>query len=559
MNILVAQNIKELKFIISNKKLNNDFSVLPINLEIHTYCLINKISHINIIDLINNNFHKKTIIAGEKLVSDLDIKNLNSLAQKKVLRNFIRKRFDSACYLVNLIQEISKKNNVEKIIISGWCDLDVKNQFKSYIVSKIIKYFFDEKKINCLTIEKKNSQIIQSKFDLKIESPPRSNKKTVLFTSLGYNANRLILIAFIKKLRIFIFHQEKIGLFKKIFTYLLGIKILKFQTSKVFKHSNITVNDINFNFENNNYSKYLTEEKNLFIESLEVLKSRCQSIDKFIEKNKISLIVSSIARDYQGYFSEAGKKLNIPSICISHGTVSKSYDDYDFIYKKNICEGVFDGEFKYFSIQSKICEQSLKSFPTNKKNLITGNLIFADNLKNKTYGKKKLLYAVTLKDFYGLQLLGVELHCEFYENLKLISEISKENKLDFIVNLHPSISTYVMSNLKVLFPNLEFYSEDINKSLKKSFVTISYSSSVIEDSLMSNVPVILLDQWKRYKHCDAEINPLKGNHPIYYVNRKEDLLKSITTLRNSKNINYSKVSFGKNSTQNISQMFDKII
>ena len=121
---------------------------------------------------------------------------------------------------------------------------------------------------------------------MKIESPPRSNKKTVLFTSLGYNANRLILIAFIKKLRIFIFSSRKIGLFKKIFTYLLGIKILKFQTSKVFKHSNITVNDINFNFENNNYSKYLTEEKNLFIESLEVLKSRCQSIDKFIEKIK---------------------------------------------------------------------------------------------------------------------------------------------------------------------------------------------------------------------------------------------------------------------------------
>ena len=61
MNILVAQNIKELKFIISNKKLNNDFSVLPINLEIHTYCLINKISHINIIDLINNNFHTNFI------------------------------------------------------------------------------------------------------------------------------------------------------------------------------------------------------------------------------------------------------------------------------------------------------------------------------------------------------------------------------------------------------------------------------------------------------------------------------------------------------------------
>ena len=47
--------------------------------------------------------------------------------------------------------------------------------------------------------------------------------------------------------------------------------------------------------------------------------------------------------------------------------------------------------------------------------------------------------------------------------------------------------------------------------LNKSFVTISFSSTVIEDSLYSNVPVILFDRWGRYKHCRAEVNVKSKN------------------------------------------------
>ena len=51
-------------------------------------------------------------------------------------------------------------------------------------------------------------------------------------------------------------------------------------------------------------------------------------------------------------------------------------------------------------------------------------------------------------------------------------------------------------------------------------MTISFSSTVIEDFLCSEIPVILLDRWKRYQHCEAQLDYFK-NYPIYYVNEEK--------------------------------------
>ena len=52
-------------------------------------------------------------------------------------------------------------------------------------------------------------------------------------------------------------------------------------------------------------------------------------------------------------------------------------------------------------------------------------------------------------------------------------------------------------------------------------MTVSFSSTVIEDSLNSKIPVILFDRWKRYKHCDSETNPHKKNSAVYYLNTSD--------------------------------------
>ena len=82
-----------------------------------------------------------------------------------------------------------------------------------------------------------------------------------------------------------------------------------------------------------------------------------------------------------------------------------------------------------------------------------------------------------------------------------------------------------------MFPKIIFECKKIDKILNNSMITISHSSSAIEDSINSKVPVILFDKWKRYKHC--EINEGDNFCPIFYVNdllycqKKLILLKKI--------------------------------
>ena len=62
-NICLAQNIKELKFILKNIK--KDLSVVPLNLETYLYCLENNLSFLDPKNFILNDFHKKTLIQAE--------------------------------------------------------------------------------------------------------------------------------------------------------------------------------------------------------------------------------------------------------------------------------------------------------------------------------------------------------------------------------------------------------------------------------------------------------------------------------------------------------------
>ena len=93
---------------------------------------------------------------------------------------------------------------------------------------------------------------------------------------------------------------------------------------------------------------------------------------------------------------------------------------------------------------------------------------------------------------------------------------------------------------------------------KKVDITLSFSSTVIEDSLYSNVPVILFDRWKRYQHCDAQKNFSKKNSTIYYINEDKNLMKCINTIYNSKQISYKKYTYTGNFKSNIKNFINSL-
>ena len=71
---------------------------------------------------------------------------------------------------------------------------------------------------------------------------------------------------------------------------------------------------------------------------------------------------------------EKAVSTKIKSIMISHGTIAKSFDSDDEIYKKIIAEGVFSGKADYHAIQSRITLNSLDTHKLAGKPLTTGNL-----------------------------------------------------------------------------------------------------------------------------------------------------------------------------------------
>ena len=123
-------------------------------------------------------------------------------------------------------------------------------------------------------------------------------------------------------------------------------------------------------------------------------------------------------------------------------------------------------------------------------------------------------------------------------------------RLNFLIKLHPGVKDCI-EDLGSIFKNLNFTNVKIEKALKISYITISYSSTAIEDSLYSRIPVILFDQWKRYIHCDAQKNPSLSDCAVYYTTNKNDLLQAIDTIKKSKNINFDDYIYEGSYKQNI--------
>ena len=350
------------------------------------------------------------------------------------------------------------------------------------------------------------------------------------------------------------FSNSNIGFIKLIMLKFLGLKILKANKINSEKIKKLNIPNIQFIYKGCDFSDVINIKKNELEYILLDDENKISALDKINNKENFKYYFSFSSRGIDGSIPEVLNKTNTKSVNISHGTVSKAFDDNDIVYKKIISESVFSGSFNYFSIQTKICMESLKNTNKNIVSFIkTGNLIFA-NTKN-TKNKKYILFATTLKNFHGLQFLGVEMFYEFFNNLRIFEKISKEKDFKFIINIHFSHKGCV-EILKKIFPNLIFTSEKIDKLIKNCFVTISYSSTSIEDSLANKVPVILFDNWKRYKHCDATTNSKYSNSPIYYVNTPKGLSNCLEILKENYNtINFEKVIYENNLNKNFENFF----
>ncbi len=555
-SICVAQSVEEIKFIL--KKIKKKVIFLPLDLSTQIYCINNNIKFYNPINLVTKNFHKDTLIHSKKLIDEIIFNGEFVESHKKEFKAIIRFRFHSIAFLLELIEQLKKRNKIDEIIISGWDRYFDRYSKKNYFVSYLVLNLINDIKIisleNCKYFNYSKSKY--QKFKI-ISSSLNKNKNYTLITNLGYNFFRIVL-NLKKKGRMMIvplFDSDKINLIKKIIFNFLGVTFIKIQSDQNQSFKEVKLPKINFNYKNKDLSKVLnfraSQEKSTFIK----LHNQSEAIDKFFKKIKINLVITNFTRDIHGYFVDLAKKKNINSVCIPHGTLSKNFNSFDKIYKETISEAITSSNATFHTSQSSIAKDYFKK-NNYKKVINTGNILFSENKKSRN-GLKKILFAVTMKDFGSIQILGVEMYYEFLDNLYFLNKIAKNNNFKFLIKLHPT-NYNNFNDLKKIFKNLEFSKEKITKALNKVFATISFSSSAIEDSLNSNCPVILLDRWKRYQHCDAELDIKKKNKPLYYINEEDDFIECINTISKSDEIDFTKYISQSSYKANIDKLFNNI-
>ena len=535
MKLVIAGELNELIFIYNKTKAkNHKYFYLPLSLETLIFCEEKKLNYLNPINFLKNNFHYQGIISSNKLISKFDFLSIKYEAHKKDFKNFIRKIYNQAFFVNNLILAIEKKYKINEIIISG---LKFENNFN---LIEIIRFFFSNKKNYKIKILSKKIQIISKEKNTSYKLNMQKinlNDKNILITSAGYNLSRIFCVLIFLGYTIYVLKEKESNSFFSKVLELIGIKSIYFQKKKIINNS-FKLKKINFKENNINYTDFINKLMLRFNHSYNDINQKTIAIKKFLTNNNFLLIISVIARGYRGAIIEIAKNLKIKTLGISHGTLSKSFNKYDKIYKGIISEAVFTKYYDYFVAQTKITKSFFSKKIINPKILNFGNIIFSK--KQFSFRKNKILYAVTTKNLNQMQFLGQDLYYEFYDNLKMLNSLG--NQYEIIVNLHPSVNKYCVKKLNKIFSNLNFQQKNISKILKEILVTISFSSTVIEDSICSKVPVILFDRWNRCKHCESSRSTTKKNEPIYYVNTLKNLKKCIETIKYSKKIKFEKIS-----------------
>ena len=538
INLAIAQDIKEIKFI--QKRYKNSLKWLPLNLETLLYFDQNNLDYVKIGRYINNSFHKKGILASLKITSIIDKYPFQEKSLQHRYKGIIRKFFNSAYFLIEALKCIKKNFLVNEIVLSGWNnynDLSIKN---NYIVSSIFKnLFFNRENLNLLSKikENKNQKLYSFRFLYK-----NSNNKKILLSDLNYNFIRIIFSNFLKGNKIYLIDFDENKSLKKNLLKLMGVNFIKFEKKIEKKQKKIKFQKLNFTYDGKDFSKLLSLRANQIQNSLINLNSKNQAISKLFYNFRPDLIILNNVRGINYKISELSKKYKLKSILLSHGTLTKGKNKFEKIYQNIISEELINNNIRYLGLQTKLIQSSLKTIKFKGEIIKTGNITFSEK---KSENKKDCLYAVTQRDFVNMHFYGIEMFYEFYNNLKILDVISKDHSYKIKVKLHPNIN-YLARNLKTKFKNIEFSNEKIQNLISKAIATISFSSTVIDESLCSHTPVILYDPQSRYNH-----NFLKNNDTVNYANNKNILIKLMKKMINSKNLNFNNYIYNGNSKRNI--------
>ncbi len=551
MNISFVGSEKEIRFIKKNSPSIKKIYWVPLSLDALFYLDYNKINYINPIKYFKNLDHYKGIKFNKKYLNiikpDINLKESLVYRYNSILGKFLNSIF----LIISILKNLEKKYKIESIIVSGWGENNIATKNRNNLISYICLNLFNKKKYNFKSLSKVNTQVERIKYNFHCNKINLPKKNFVLISNPYYNFKRIIAYFRKKNFNVYYFEFNKLNIIKKLIykihgcnPILISKRIINKKKTELKKSKNI------IKYQDFNITSLINFQKALAKNEIENIERQNQIIKKVLSNKKPKIIITNLIRGFNGYLIELAKKNKIPSLAIPHGTLSRGRNIYDNYFNDILSQELITKNFSHIACQSKIFLSFLKQRKITKY-IRSGNLIFSESKPKKN---KYILYAVTQRFFTNNHYHGIETYFEFYQNLKYFNRMAKESHYDFLIKLHPNFS-YLKKKLEKKFIYLKFTNRLLDQILPLSKVLISFSSSSIEDSLYSKVPVILFDSNNRYQHFNACKNLDKKNEAMYYVNSLEKLKKCLKTISKSKNIDFGKFIFEGNYKKNIESIF----
>lgn len=579
-----------IEFIDSKKLKTDDFVIVAIEPKVEAYLKSLGLSYRNTLQYFNTESHKKILVETERVMSHIrcnftftDSNGLKSCYENEVthyirlylnhffkvleiLKNIYRE--DSECglfactenrysptglitdterYLGSLAESFARRNNLaftclngEKSSITGSQPIKRRSYFEKISVGFMLACLRNKKTIFMPRVGHVFNGLIKQLSDID---------RKLVFLAIDYTGGASKMLAFnllsffkaffrVRPYKYYLFNikfsQEKAS--EDEWNRLSGCigSVLGPQHEQIYVFNGISCLDL--------LKKKVDAglKKHMFL-----MLAQSYNLNYLFQNTGTGMVLSYTSLGIMSLAGELAKRTGRISLFVSHGSHPAPVDRYHEIELLNLCRAFMLGAYSHIAIGSPVQESHLHFFKgrydwVKNQELKTGPLIFS-NIKHSGKAKFRqrlgiapdevvVTHATTTKARHGERYYFLETLDELFSSLSdLVEAVNALENIRLIIRIHPGfqlqdneIRTLLPKTDKIILHRRGHFSD----ALAATDILVSYSSTTIDEALMSSIPVLLYDKWNRYNHFKTGVfdSPESADiFPVCYVNETRKL------------------------------------
>jgi hypothetical protein len=240
---------------------------------------------------------------------------------------------------------------------------------------------------------------------------------------------------------------------------------------------------------------------------------------RIFQQIKPKVLISMYSGGIYYMMGELANYFKFAALNISHGTHVPPNNEYEKIENYRLSSTVITNSYPNVAVQTPWTKKFLDFYKDQRNRIVTGPLLFSvvsknhrDTLRQEVLGDRQdckiIIHAATQKGRHGFRFHITESLDEYISTLNdIVTAVNQLDNVFLIIRPHPVCDLTeeefrsllpVCSRMKVITKG------SFSKILSAADLLISYSSTCIEEAIQNQIPVILLDKWKRYNHFNTK-------------------------------------------------------